>query len=268
MSRGFVASMKFSTRHLLYLTTLIAAYFTLRSWWVSTAIPTSGGLIPLALAAAVAMYFGWTRRSVLAAGLWAGATAMLSASAIAAEVIFGSNATSFLRPDGSEKDYHADLTLNVIAISIITIACLIGGAILAFVLRLFHSRLTRWREERRAEHLPASVTSRSYWRSPWLAAAVAGLSIVVLCLLFSSRPKVTDTTVKRVRPGMLRQEVEAILGQPNPLADLKRKGEAFWDGHTHLGRRYVKVHVRYDQDGRVDQVVADGFWRGRQWLFW
>src|SRR5687768_2790935 len=115
--------MKFGTRHLLFLTALIAAHFALRSWWVSAGIPARGALIPATLAAVVAVYLGWTRRSLLVTGMSAGATAMISAASVAAEVILGSKATDFLRTDGTNTRSHANPTLNVIAISVITVAC-------------------------------------------------------------------------------------------------------------------------------------------------
>jgi hypothetical protein len=260
--------MKFNIRQLLYFTTLIASHLFLRSWWTSTGIPIRAGLIPLTLAAAVALYFAWTRRSVLATGLAGGATALLSASSIAAEVMLDSKATDFLRTAVDDAQFHTDPTRNVIAVAVITVVCLLGGALLAFVLRRFRSRLARWQSDSsEIDHRTANTAVRVL-RSPWIQASGAGLFILGLCLLASSRARVTEWTTSRIRAGMHRQQVESILGHPNPLPDLRSKGEAFWDGHTHLGRRYVCAHVVYDADGEVDQVETDGFWRARPWSFW
>lgn len=242
--------MKFRTRHLFYLTTLISAHFALRSWWLSLRIPAYGGLIPVALAAAVAVYLGWTRRPLLVAAMSAATTAVFSATSIAAEVILGSNATNFLPTDGTNTRYHADLTLNAVSISVIAFSCGIVGAVLALLTRLIHS----------------SIKSRRFLRISWLAVSVAALAL--LALWVSTLARVTDRNGDRVRPGMHRRQVEAILGPPNPLPDLRRKGEAFWDAYTHAGRRYVGINVTYDRDGRVELVDDHGFWSARPWLYW
>lgn len=91
----------------------------------------------------------------------------------------------------------------------------------------------------------------------------------VLALLFAlwfrdTGPALTWWNSQRVRTGMTQEEVEAILGPPNPLPDLRRKNEAFWDANAALGCRYVAVHVEYGADGRVARTRVSGFWR-RPW---
>ena len=110
------------------------------------------------------------------------------------------------------------------------------------------------------------LTSRRFPRLWWLGVGVATLSMLVLWA--SSFARVTDSRVDRVQSKMYRQQVEAILGPPNPLPDLQRSGEAFWDAYTHFGRRYVSVHVAYDGKDRVRQVKKEGFWQVGRWLYW
>jgi hypothetical protein len=76
----------------------------------------------------------------------------------------------------------------------------------------------------------------------------------------------TQAKVGRVRPGMTRGLVEAVLGPPNPVA--ASRGEAFWDENRLLGTRYVSVHVFYDSAGRVERVNTVRFWRSPWWKFW
>ncbi|TWU10345.1 hypothetical protein Pla52o_57190 [Novipirellula galeiformis] len=236
--------MQFSLQHLLYLTSLVAAQLMLRSYWISTGVPANAAMISLSLAAIIAFYLGWTRHRILHAGLLAGATAMLSALAIATEVMFGSTATNFIPVD------QKGMLPNLVALVVISIAGVVLGTFLAYLSCLIRS----W------------IASHDSYRMARIAAAAAVLSLLVLCC--SPLRGVSDAHAKRVRSAMSQQQVEAILGPPNPLPDLRRKGESFWDAFTHFGRRYVRVHVIYDSDGIVLSADSDGSWTTRPWLYW
>lgn len=236
----FVA-MKFGTRHVLWLTALVALQLSLRSYWVSMGMPAQAGLIPISLAAAVSIYLSWTRRPTLVVGLSAGATAMLSAGAIATEVCLESTATSFLPTEQTAP------MPNVVAVAAITFVCTIIGAILAYLYQ-------------------SLVASRGLSRLSWLTASMAFL--LALASWYLSFSGVSDANAKRLHPTMHQQEVEAILGSPNPLPGLGSKSEAFWDAYTYLGRRYVSIHVAYDGNKNVSRVDHNGFWTTRSWLYW
>jgi hypothetical protein len=92
------------------------------------------------------------------------------------------------------------------------------------------------------------------------------LGVAVLLSLSGIGRGITSAKVGRIRPGMTQGQVEAILGPPNLLA--APRGEAFWDENRLLGTRYVKVHVFFDSDGRVERVDTGGFWRSPWWKFW
>lgn len=242
--------MKFGTRHLLYLLTLIAAHFAFRGWWVSIGIPAYGGLIPATLGAAVALYLGWTRSlSVLLAGAAAGATAMVSGAAIAAEVVLGSNAMSFLTTNVSDARDNTNLMLNLVAVFSIAICSFFFGAALG------HAS-GRVRSSFRSQSLPH-----------FTPVAVAVMCLLTLFAWHVSRPRVSDTKGKKIVHGMQREQVEATLGSPNliPSDDFP---DAYWDAYTHFGRRYVSVSVKYDRNGRVKRVKTNGYWRTRRWLYW
>ncbi len=236
--------MQFSVRHLLYFTTLVAAQLVMRSYWVSTGKPANAALISISLAATVAFYLGWTHQRLLFAGLLAGATAMLSALAIATEVMIGSTTEHFIPVD------QMRLLPNLVALVVISFAGVVMGTSLAYLSCLIQS----W------------VASRDSYRVVGVAASAAVFSLLVFW--FSSRPGVSDARADRVHPEMSQRQVEGILGVPNPLPDLQRKRESFWDAYTHLGRRYVSVHVVYDNEGLVLRADNDGFWTKRPWLYW
>jgi hypothetical protein len=92
------------------------------------------------------------------------------------------------------------------------------------------------------------------------------LGVALLLYLSGVGRGLTQANVGRVRPGMTREQVEAILGPPNPI--VASRGEAFWDENGLLSTRYVSVHVFYDSAGRVERVNTGGFWRSPWWKFW
>jgi hypothetical protein len=92
------------------------------------------------------------------------------------------------------------------------------------------------------------------------------LGVALLLYLSGIGRGLTPANVGRVRPGMTRGQVEALLGPPNPIA--VGRGEAFWDDYRLLGARYVSVHVFYDSAGRVERVNTGGFWARPWWKFW
>src|SRR4051794_27901524 len=99
-------------------------------------------------------------------------------------------------------------------------------------------------------------SQRALWkrRRVWLGLVLAAwfaLSVYGLLPHIGVGQGITNANGRRIVPGMARAEVEAILGVPNPLPNLARKGEAFWDENTLLGFRYVNIHVVYDAEGRV-----------------
>jgi len=100
----------------------------------------------------------------------------------------------------------------------------------------------------------------------WAAILVAGWLAVSAWLAlphFGLARGITEANFRRLSPGMTQAEVEAILGAPNPLPELARKGEAFWDANAMLGFRYVGIHVYYDSEGRVARKKVRGFWNSR-----
>jgi hypothetical protein len=108
------------------------------------------------------------------------------------------------------------------------------------------------------------------WRT-WLgvAALACVLSAVYAMLPYLGIGSgITDANGERIAAGMTRSEVEAVLGAPNLLPNLARKGEAFWDNNAVLGFRYVAIHVVYDAEGRVVHTRVSGFWRSPTWKFW
>ena len=84
------------------------------------------------------------------------------------------------------------------------------------------------------------------------------LGVALLLDLSGIGRGLTQANVGRVRAGMTRGQVEAILGRPNPI--VAPRGEAFWDENGLLGTRYVSVHVFYDSARRVERVNTGGFW--------
>jgi hypothetical protein len=98
----------------------------------------------------------------------------------------------------------------------------------------------------------------------WLGVVVL-VGVVLSCFVWSlylNRGRgVTGANGHRIVAGMARAEVEAILGSPNPLPDVARKGEAFWDETPWFGWRYVAIHVVYDADGRVVSTDVSDQWR-------
>jgi len=90
------------------------------------------------------------------------------------------------------------------------------------------------------------------------------LGVALLLYLSGFGRGLTPANVGRVRPGMTRGQVEAILGPPNPLP----VGQAaFWDEYRLLGTHYIRVSVFYDSAGRVERVNTGGFWHV-WWKFW
>jgi hypothetical protein len=106
------------------------------------------------------------------------------------------------------------------------------------------------------------------WRT-WVG-GTAGVCLLgcVYALLpyFGIGQGITEANGRRIVAGMTRPEVEAVLGTPNPLPDLGRKSESFWDDNTLLGSRYVGIHVKYDPAGQVVNARVNSFWRRPLWL--
>src|SRR4051812_25994072 len=115
----------------------------------------------------------------------------------------------------------------------------------------------------------AECRRSSVRRRAWLGGGtLAGLLLTVYALLpyFGIGRGVTEANGRRIAAGMTRAEVEAVLGTPNPLADLAGKGEEFWDAGAALGCRYVAVRVTYDAEGQVVSARVSGSWRRPLWL--
>lgn len=235
--------MNFGTRHVFCLTALVAIHLSLRSYWISMAIPAQAGLMPLSLAAAVSICLVWMRIPSLIIGLSAGAAAMLSAGAIAIEVCLQSQATSFL-----PLEQTAPMP-NIIAVVAITFVCTILGCVIGYL----------------SQSLRSLAVSRSLSALPCL---VASMGFLLAPAWYLSLPGVSEANVERLRPLMHQREVEAMLGSPNQSPGLRRKSEAFWDAYTQLGRHYVSIHVAYDENRKVARVDHTGFWRTRSWLYW
>lgn len=72
-----------------------------------------------------------------------------------------------------------------------------------------------------------------------------------------------EFNMDRISAGMTQAEVEAILGPPNPLPDLKRNRQAFWDTHCHFGTRYCSILVQFAADGKVESTKFVR--QGRNW---
>jgi hypothetical protein len=106
----------------------------------------------------------------------------------------------------------------------------------------------------------------------WLLMAVAVWIPLIVCVIFAQigiRLNALEANSHRIVSGMTQAEVEAMLGAPNPLPDLARKREAFWDADAVLGFRYVSIHVAYNADGRVARTRVKGWWRSSpSWKFW
>jgi hypothetical protein len=89
------------------------------------------------------------------------------------------------------------------------------------------------------------------------------LGVALLLYLSGIGRGLTEANVGRVRPGMTRGQVEAVLGPPNPVP-----GDDFWDEYRLLGTHYVSVRVFYDSAGRVERVKTGGFSTSPWWKFW
>lgn len=111
---------------------------------------------------------------------------------------------------------------------------------------------------------------RKCWRPLVSFAMVASIALIIFLLLsFTSIGRgISEASARRVAPGMMRAEVKDLLGVPNPMPDLMRKNEEFWDGEPCLGFRYVSVHVEYDADGRVVTSKVRAFWTTPRWKLW
>ena len=103
-----------------------------------------------------------------------------------------------------------------------------------------------------------------------IVAVLLWLPVAVYMLLphFGMAQGIPEANGRRIEVGMTRPEVEAVLGTPNPLPDLARKGESFWDNNAVLGCRYVSIHVNYDINGKVSDSRAKSFWRRPLWASW
>ncbi len=108
------------------------------------------------------------------------------------------------------------------------------------------------------------------WRTWLFVAALVWLLVAVYMLLphFGMAQGITEANGRRIVAGMTRPEVESVLGTPNPLPDLARKGKSFWDNNAVLGFRYVEIHVDYDSNGQVVDSRESGHWRRPLWAFW
>ncbi len=108
------------------------------------------------------------------------------------------------------------------------------------------------------------------WRAWLFAIAMVWLLVAVYMLLpyFGMAQGITEANGRRIVAGMTRPEVEAVLGTPNPLPDLARKGKSFWDNNAVLGFRYVSIQVDYDSNGQVVDKRVNGSWRRPLWAFW
>jgi hypothetical protein len=111
---------------------------------------------------------------------------------------------------------------------------------------------------------------RTVWRLAWVGGALClvGLAFgVTVRLLGPEPPGVTEANVKKIRPGMDLQEVEAILGGPGHLnisaGGLRSWTSVYtWDGLG--GRATVVVHGRFrsrvpdlDTEERVDHATFE-----------
>jgi hypothetical protein len=89
------------------------------------------------------------------------------------------------------------------------------------------------------------------------------LGVALLLHLSGIGRGLTHANVGRIRRGMTRGQVEAIIGPPNPVP-----GDAYWDEYRLLGTHYVSVRVFYDSAGRVERVKTGGFSTIPWWKFW
>jgi hypothetical protein len=110
---------------------------------------------------------------------------------------------------------------------------------------------------------------RQHWRKCFGVAAFLCLLLAAYAIApyFGFRAGITNANGNRIVANMTKPEVEAILGRPNPLPDLARKGESFWDENTVVGCYYVAIHVSYNHKGQVVGARVSGFWRRPLWLF-
>jgi hypothetical protein len=109
---------------------------------------------------------------------------------------------------------------------------------------------------------PAVTLLRKRWRW-WLGLAAGAwvtFSLWMLLPYVGLAPGISEANVRRIAVGMTQEEVEAILGPPNPLPDLQRAKEALWDTKTTFGYHYLAIHVEYDADGRVARTGVNDSW--------
>lgn len=94
------------------------------------------------------------------------------------------------------------------------------------------------------------------WIPLSLRAFVAFLVVLGLTSLWVALDELAlrEFKFRRITPGISRAEVEAILGQPNPLPGLVRTKEAFWDTYCQFGTKYLSLHINYKADGAVEKA--------------
>jgi hypothetical protein len=114
-------------------------------------------------------------------------------------------------------------------------------------------------------------TARRLW--VWLVFFCLGLALTVYCVLCSRAPLVSETNLQRIKVGMTRAEVEAVLGEPpavptdcqfpvevlpyirptNGILIRNSAAEtAFYCKKRLLSRLPDVLVVSYDDDGKVD----------------
>lgn len=85
------------------------------------------------------------------------------------------------------------------------------------------------------------------------------LAAVGILLWCTSHGDINEISVHRIEVGMPQAQVASILGPPNPLFELRRTKEAFWDTYTLFGFRYLSIHVKYDASGKVESKKLTAF---------
>lgn len=135
---------KINIAGLLTLIATIALFFALRGWWIRSQDPSKTLLVPIILAAMVAVVSSTRGKRTIYTALLAALTAFLATSAVSIETICMSKPTAFMRAHHIIARYHTDVGLNVTAIVFVTGICFVGGVILglssAAIRNLFRRR--------------------------------------------------------------------------------------------------------------------------------